>query len=88
MVGSDGDLISRSALKRYIQENGMVYANKLDEFPAVDAVEVVRCKDCKRVNGFPEKVIEPNEVGICRINMMAVKPNGFCSYGERRAERG
>lgn len=38
MVGSNGDLISRSALKRYIQENGMVYANKLDDFPAVDAV--------------------------------------------------
>ena len=34
------DLISRSALKRYIQENGMVYANKLDDFPAVDAVEL------------------------------------------------
>ena len=47
---------------------------------------VVRCKDCRRCDGFPEKETEPNEVGICRINMMAVKPNDFCSYGERRAD--
>lgn len=33
------DLISRSALKAYIQANGMVYANTLDTFPTVDPVK-------------------------------------------------
>lgn len=64
----------------------IVYIVKAE--PAVDAVPVVRCKDCRRCDGFPRKEIEPNEIGICRINRMAVKPDDFCSYGERRADDG
>ena len=71
------DLISRSALKRYIQENGMVYANKLDEFPAVDAVEVVRCCECIHRDGTPG---QPN------ILCYQMHDDDFCSYGERRAD--
>lgn len=57
----------------------------IDRQPTIDAVPVVRCKDCKRCDGFPEPDdIQPNEIGICRINMLAVKPEGFCSYGERK----
>ena len=33
--GAD-DLISRKALKEFIMQNGYVYANTLDTFPAVD----------------------------------------------------
>lgn len=41
--------------------------------PTVDAVEVVRCKDCK--------------YWICAINdchSRGMKQNDFCSYGERK----
>lgn len=39
---------------------------------AVDFVEVVRCKDCKRL-------------GFCGINLFYLKdPNSFCSCGERK----
>lgn len=52
--------------------------------PTVDAVEVVRCKDCKRCDGFPGPDVEPNEVGICEHDRMMVKPDHFCGYGERK----
>ena len=62
----------------------------LDKAPTIDAVEVVRCKDCKysmmwcKQNG---KVI-----GACWIRKMnsedgqfcLVGQDEFCSYGERR----
>ena len=50
----------------------------------VEFLPVVRCKDCRRCDGFPRKEIEPNEIGICRINRMAVKPDDYCSFGERK----
>ena len=51
----------------------------LDE-PTVDAVEVVRCKECRHS--------EPRETYLrcVRFGFMSgheVNPNGFCSYGER-----
>ena len=47
--------------------------------PTVDAVEVVRCKDCKyhehtSVTGFEH----------CRLYGLTMRFNDFCSYGERK----
>ena len=42
----------------------------IDDAPPIDAVEVVRCKDCK---GYE----------VCR-NMKPKSENDFCSYGERK----
>lgn len=56
--------------------------NTVIEAPAVDAVEVVRCKDCKHSRKYPwgsyscsfhDYEGEPH-----------VEPNDFCNYGERR----
>ena len=49
--------------------------------PTVDAVEVVRCKDCKYL---VDAVVNANGFLICDINDMEIKPEDFCSYGERR----
>lgn len=48
----------------------------LAQAPTVDAVEVVRCKDCK--------YITPVEGGLplCCQHNVAVAYNDFCSYGE------
>lgn len=54
----------------------------IDETITVDAVEVVRCKDCVNYCGF-----EHCKNGICDVDSVskrAVYPNDFCSYGERR----
>ena len=51
----------------------------LREAPTVDAVEVVRCKDCKHYHDF-ETHFDCNH--ICGMDY--VQPNDFCSYGERK----
>lgn len=57
--------------------NGMV--RLLEKAPAVDAVEVVRCRDCKHY--------KPDEYECgCDFagGLPYVKADDFCSYGERR----
>lgn len=45
----------------------------IDRAPIVDAVPVVRCKDCKY-----------NQESACEYSAVWVRPNGFCQWGERR----
>lgn len=49
--------------------------------PTVDAVEVVRCKDCR----YYEENAE-SRTRFCRrgLNYQYAEPDGFCSYGERK----
>ena len=93
----DGDLISRSALLEEVPKwfpntdfitgeilRGVKAAtNGIQAAPAVDAVEVVRCKDCKWFG--PNN--EDSWFG-CAIDTRCEedrpKGNDFCSYGERR----
>ena len=59
--------------------------------PTVDAVPVVRCKDCKYYRNHPNGLCylhtEPkeNERGYSG-EAVCVEPDDFCSYGERREE--
>lgn len=57
-----------------------------ENFPTVDAVEVVRCKDCKHYD---------NSEGICWCHLNSkfypggfdwhsFPKDGYCSYGERK----
>lgn len=54
-----------------------------DNIPDADAVEVVRCKDCKYGN-------ERFNCHTCSYwfdgYVAAVDPYGYCSYGERRED--
>lgn len=49
--------------------------------PTIDAVEVVRCKECI----YAENA-RVNEKGftICEASNMEITENDFCSYGERK----
>ena len=49
--------------------------------PTVDAVEVVRCKDCKNFVPFVELY---HKAGQCRKMVGLVCEDDFCSYRERR----
>lgn len=56
----------------------------IDEAPTVDAVEVVRCKDCEFWNDgwFPECTM-----GKCkRGKPVLTEPHHYCSYGVRRPD--
>lgn len=55
----------------------------IDEMPTVDAVEVVRCKDCIACDRPPFPPTIKLEHGCwCVINDHIVSLDDFCSYGE------
>lgn len=53
----------------------------LEETPTVDAVPVVRCRDCKFY--FPDST----NPCVLSIGLTMVDENDFCSYGEREEEQ-
>lgn len=58
----------------------------IEEAPTVDAVEVVRCKDCKHYN--KHLALEPfceyltDKLGYCD-DVVYMQDDDFCSYGRR-----
>ena len=84
------DLISRQALLEKSYEVGkwmpmrVVHVEDIEEAPTIDAVPVVRCKDCKhRVDWHEEGYSEDAGMCIC-AKPHIVAPNHYCSYGERK----
>lgn len=78
------DMFQRNAYDDWNQGVSTTWANAFSEcadmvedIPTVDAVEVVRCKDCKWFNDFG-----------CAIRIVddSDKPteNDYCSFGERK----
>lgn len=64
---------------------------KLEDTPTVDAVAVVRCKDCKhRVWFAPHygwgNFESPFYAAVDGDVAILTKPDDFCSYGERKSE--
>ena len=58
-------------------DNALLY-DELQKMPAADVVSVVRCKDCKYL-------MFSDMYGECSQGHMGiVKPDDFCSYGERK----
>ena len=86
----NNDLISRSALlaeycngcdalaKKMCDQDICGVAMMINDAPAVDAVEVVRCEKCKHW--------EDGWLGYCTKCHTAMPYDGFCSYGERRED--
>ena len=73
------DIIAKCSVIEYAKKVKSIVTNA----PTVDAVEVVRCKDCiffKKGQPFKHKC--KNMVG----GMYYVSPDDFCSYGERRPD--
>ena len=57
----------------------------LREAPTVDAVEVVRCKDCKHYRPQKKSAHWENRANYCnRVVTIKVQPNDFCSCEERK----
>ena len=72
---------------RYILERnvcGLVKINEiLEDTPTADVVAVIRCKNCKHY------VTNTELLGnVCNrlFTVFPMKPNDFCSYGERKDE--
>lgn len=96
----NNDLISRSALiaeferiyeahykctvYQFIHDIFKAMFRRLKNAPTVDAVEVVRCKDC--VYFLSEKLLCVHEGNMVFNTGKTTYPNCFCSYGERRTD--
>lgn len=60
----------------------------IEKAPTVDAIPVVRCKDCKHLVAVN---VKGKGIPTCRMSGMEVAPAEFCSRGEawnRRADNG
>ena len=63
------------------------FLRMISDAPTVDAVEVVRCKNCRDCEmGYPEKRLdrEATQAWLCKRYKRHVKPDDFCSHGERK----
>lgn len=68
-------------------EGECVFDRFISNAPTVDAVPVIRCRDCKHHRIFLKRdmcarhaqILNGHEVGVC-----ATREDDFCSYGERK----
>ena len=66
---------------------GYVDAFQIASAPSIDAVPVVRCKDCKHYMLQKKSAHWENRANYCnRVAMIKTQPYDFCSYGERKNE--
>lgn len=88
-----GGLISRSALLADLREKGFLPAivkRTIERAPTVDALEVVRCRNCKYIGGGDEIC----DMDYCWKHNRTTKPDGYCHAGQekdravRRADNG
>ena len=83
----------RNAMAEYIEREALLKKMKkwhtkerlidcVKDTPAADVVGVVRCKDCKYREELPNK----NIWCAHHFVFMAMKPDDYCSKGERKEE--
>ena len=83
-----GRLIDADAIVEYVRKYSPISDGAdlletwLEDAPTVDAVEVVRCKDCK----FYHRMT--TGTGICKLACRHLGNDGFCSEGERKEGNG
>ena len=61
---------------------GKALKKMMQNAPTVDAVEVVRCKECKSYD--PGYISQDH--GWCKEWGTSVRASGFCHHGERRTD--
>ena len=80
LIDLDSDYIQETLYRR-----GFKTRQDIEEWlnfaPTIDTVPVVRCKDCKYYEIHKPKVLENCER---KGYIIPMKPDDFCSYGERK----
>lgn len=70
-----------------LEEGEVLYSippSYIDDAPTVDAVEVVRCRDCRfyeTAEYYPDGTKQ-----LCRLLKRQMCEDAFCSFGERRTD--
>ena len=66
-----------------VKSVGLILAETVDKAPTIDAVPVVRCRECKHYEmGVCLKIYDDGAAS--RYAWQERKPDDFCSYGERK----
>ena len=60
-----------------------VFCNAINDAQTIDAVSVVRCRECKHCD--PENYHCDHPMGT--VAPLSRKPDDFCSYGEKRRDK-
>ena len=68
-----------------IEMDGLDAVRYLNTLPTVDAVEVVRCEDCKHYK-YRWETDDGKWHGICDHSTQHLLDDSFCSYGERKSD--
>lgn len=86
------EYIEREALIKQFESNGSHFTygkkivdgivSRINMQPAVDVVEVVRCKNCTHSCEYQENLF----CCFYPLTNFSVSPNGYCYNGERRLE--
>ena len=80
-------LIDADKFEVYTVDGVQSMLEAIDIAPTVDAVEIVRCKDCKHYMPQKKSAHWQNRANYCnRIVTIKTQPYDFCSYGERKNE--
>lgn len=84
------DLIDRQALLKDIEQYHLSdgkFQHWVEVQPSVDAVEVVRCKNCIHYEARQKNQPWKSSRKYCnRQVILCTEPNDFCSYGERKTD--
>ena len=76
------DLVAMKIEYDAIALNGIIKA--LQDAPAADVVEVVRCENCQHCKMVVDIIGDPHLFCGLSSNNAAVQFGDFCSYGERK----
>lgn len=77
----DADALSEKLCETTIFiKDGEVFQRMIHDAPIIDAIPVVRCKDCKNRN----ENCGMGEHRWCEIINMSTRADDYCSYGKRR----
>ena len=80
LIDLDSDYIQETLYRRGFKTRQDI-EEWLNNAPTIDAVPVVRCRDCKNL---VNATINANCFLICDISDMEIAPEDFCSHGERK----
>ena len=76
------DILTAGIGKTIIEYSESDIGYMIRKRPTIDAVEVVRCRECK--HWLKDVTVCSGFVGRCDFANYMVGANGYCSYGERK----
>ena len=74
----DANFVIYAAESEFPEDDAAKVRWLISHIPSIDAVRVVRCKDC----GFSESAMLGEEYVYCNHTCMVVSGHDYCSYGE------